>query len=131
MSQTYRMPTFGDITNIISTSVEKKDINVYNTITWYEKAKTHYENAFRVTEIEGLLIIEQKAQNKSGDSMQVYLNGELIRELFVSNVHKPMMDFIAIQYLNTNLPDLGDTANYEEVDDVKLIGDTFVVNPFA
>ena len=64
MSTTYRMPTFGDITNIISTSVEKKDVNTYQAITWYEKAKTHYENAFRITEIEGLLIIEQKAKNK-------------------------------------------------------------------
>jgi hypothetical protein len=125
------MPTFGDITNIISTSVEKKDVNTYQAITWYEKAKTHYENAFRITEIEGLLIIEQKAKNKSEDSMQVYINGELVRELFVNNVHKPMMDFMVMQYLNTNLPDLGDTANYEDVKEVELNGDTFVVNPFA
>ena len=133
MSQTYRMPTFGDITNIISTSEAKKDINVYNTITWYNKDKRHYENAFRVTEVEGsLLVIEQKAKaNKSEDSMQVYLNGELIREMFVSAVHKPMMDFIAIQYLNTNLPALGEAANYEDVKTEEMNGDTFVVNPFA
>ena len=42
-----------------------------------------------------------------------------------------MMDFMVMQYLNTNLPDLGDTANYEDVKEVELNGDTFVVNPFA
>lgn len=134
MSTTYRMPTFGTITNIFSTQSEEKVVSVYKAITWYNQGK-QYTNTFQVTEITpkeagcSLLIVEQKpAMNTLEDSFQVYFNGDLQRESFKRDAHKAMMEFIVTQYLACNLPDKGEEADYQDVPELVA---TEAINPFA
>ena len=42
-----------------------------------------------------------------------------------------MMDFMVIQYLNCNLPELSETVNFEDVKPEEQNSDVFVKNPFA
>ena len=135
MSTTYKMPTFGEISNIFSSNKDDKEVNVYNTVTWYNQGKT-YRNAFQITEFtpegEGcsMLVIEQRpSTNPNEDSFQVYFNGELQRENFKKDVHKAMMDYMYKQYIETNLPAQGVVEDFREVTmDASEVPNT---NPFA
>ena len=122
MTTSYQMPTFGAISNIFSTSTEEKDINVYESVTWYKPGRT-YKNAYQITEVTpkgekcSMLVLEQKASgNQAEASFQVYLNGNLHAERFVRSAHKAIMDFMYNQYIATNLPSDGETLDYQDVE---------------
>jgi len=122
MTTSYQMPTFGAISNIFSTSTEEKDINVYESVTWYKPGRT-YKNAYQITEVTpkgekcSMLVLEQKASgNQAEASFQVYLNGNLHAERFVRSAHKAIMDFMYNQYIATNLPADGETLDYQDVE---------------
>jgi hypothetical protein len=135
MTTSYQMPTFGAISNIFSTSTEDKDINVYESVTWYKPGRT-YKNAYQITEVTpkgekcSMLILEQKASgNQAEESFQVYLNGTIHAERFIRPAHKALMDFMYNQYIATNLPAEGETLDYQDTE----MEDSIVPasNPFA